>query len=300
MKHYKWLITGAIILVLPILLVGCMSRAEYEALESSYNTLQEEHTTLQEECTTLRADYAALLLEKISIAEEVENLQDQLGELEDSLSLYENTGIRVYKGIPSHLQIMKSWDSIDYVKLCDNSSAHNPTWEELMDFLEKDETDTHFYFTNLCGWFAESVHNNAEATGIRAALVIVNFEEGIGHALNAFNVVDKGLVFIDCTGEGLESIQPCYPLTYTIGDIGSEDKIAYVKRGYPIGFISLNMPYSLEYSEYERWQNDVEIMRQEFDLASFSLLRDIIKESDTNLGSFFESGEVVKSIEIYW
>lgn len=304
MEHHKWLIAGIVILTLPILLVGCVSKSEYETLESSYNTLQEEYITLQEEYTALRANYASLLKDKISIVEEVENLQEQLEELEDSLSLYKETGIKVYEGIPSDTKIIKSLILMEYVELRDNSSAHNPTWEELMSFLKRDRTDAQFYGVNLCGWFAESVHNNAEAARIKAAIVLVNFEEGEGHALNAFNVVDRGLVFVDCTGEWLKPIPMYNPfmITYTIGDTGSNDTIAYVKKGCPIGNINTNMPYGLEYSEYERWQSDVEKMKARFDKTDANYeLGEIVRESDSRLGSFFgPSEELVKSIEIYW
>ena len=90
------------------------------------------------------------------------------------------------------------------------------------------------------------------------------------------------------------------PTSYTIGDTGSNDTIAYVKRGYPIGNISINMPYGLEYSEYRRWQEDVEKMRQRFLSAPDSQLGNITDESNLLLDTFFESGGIVESIEIYW
>lgn len=57
----------------------------------------------------------------------------------------------------------------------------------------------------MCADFAEELHNNAESTGIRAAFVAVElgpcsyFPSIGGHALNAFETTDRGLVFIDCT-----------------------------------------------------------------------------------------------------
>ena len=52
----------------------------------------------------------------------------------------------------------------------------------------------------MCGSFAEDLHNNAEAKGIRSAFVAVHFYTGLPHAVNAFKTVDKGLVYIDVTG----------------------------------------------------------------------------------------------------
>jgi hypothetical protein len=78
----------------------------------------------------------------------------------------------------------------------------------LKTFLLKDGTDSHEYdFTSfVCADFAEMLHNNAEAASIRSAYVCValgpcsSYLSGGGHALNAFETIDRGLVYIDCTG----------------------------------------------------------------------------------------------------
>jgi hypothetical protein len=90
-----------------------------------------------------------------------------------------------------------------------NPNALDPTWEQLSDFLQNDLTDQNRYIDNLytCGNYAEDIFNHAESAGIRAAVVCISFKDDYGgHALNAFKTIDKGLVFIDCTGEP-ESIQ---------------------------------------------------------------------------------------------
>ena len=99
------------------------------------------------------------------------------------------------------------------IGLINNPNATNPTYAELKAFVEEDTTDTNDYLEHprigyVCADFAEDVHNNAEAAGIRAASVSVDFEEGgEGHALNAFDTIDRGLVYIDCTGQSY----PCGP-----------------------------------------------------------------------------------------
>lgn len=93
------------------------------------------------------------------------------------------------------------------ITLRNNSNAGNPTWDELKAFLATDKTDEHPYdfLTFVCADFAEMLHNNAETAGIRAAFVTVNlgpcsyYATGGGHALNAFETTDRGLVYIDCT-----------------------------------------------------------------------------------------------------
>jgi hypothetical protein len=93
------------------------------------------------------------------------------------------------------------------IVLRNNPQAHNPTWDELKSFLKDDATDRHLYqpgrFT--CGDFAEMLHNNAEAAGIRAAIVAIELISPsipggiINHSLDAFETTDRGLVYIDDT-----------------------------------------------------------------------------------------------------
>lgn len=96
------------------------------------------------------------------------------------------------------------------IELINNPDATDPTFAELVAFIEKDRTDEYPYIVGppknafICSDFAETVHNNAEAAGIRAAWVGIEIEgETEGHALNAFETTDLGLVYIDCTGKGL-------------------------------------------------------------------------------------------------
>jgi len=94
------------------------------------------------------------------------------------------------------------------IELVNNENARNPSWQELLDFLRSDNTDEIQYdkSTFVCADFAERLHNNAEKTGWRAAYVSLrlgpslNYPSGSGHALNAFEVTDLGIVFVDDTG----------------------------------------------------------------------------------------------------
>jgi hypothetical protein len=86
------------------------------------------------------------------------------------------------------------------ITLHNNQNAKNPTWGELMSFLQRDTTDQIPYVVGsfVCADYAERLHNNAEGAGIRAAYVCVKLS-GVGHACNAFRTTDRGLVFIDDT-----------------------------------------------------------------------------------------------------
>jgi len=89
----------------------------------------------------------------------------------------------------------------------------NPTWNQLKAFLLTDKTDElqYVYPTFVCENFARTLQTNAKKAGWRCAIVSLDmtgytdpYKLGIasnaGHACNAFQTTDKGLVYIDCTG----------------------------------------------------------------------------------------------------
>ncbi|MCX6007848.1 MAG: hypothetical protein NTZ34_11415, partial [Chloroflexi bacterium] len=94
-----------------------------------------------------------------------------------------------------------------YIVLRNNPNAHKPSWTELKAFLESDSTDRHAYIagTYTCGDFAETLHNNAEVAGIRAAIVAIELKSPVmagailNHSLNAFETTDRGIMYIDDT-----------------------------------------------------------------------------------------------------
>ncbi len=78
-------------------------------------------------------------------------------------------------------------------------SLRDPTYHEIRQFLAEDRTDANKYVEGeyICSDFAADVNNNAEAQGIRCALVEIKYTGGSGHAVVAFQTVDRGLTFIE-------------------------------------------------------------------------------------------------------
>ena len=75
---------------------------------------------------------------------------------------------------------------------------HNPTYQELREFIARDLTDSNPYIKGvyMCADFAADVNNNAEFQGIRAAYVIIHAREW-NHAIVAFETVDRGIIFVE-------------------------------------------------------------------------------------------------------
>lgn len=168
----------------------------------------------------------------------------------------------------------------EYIYLINNADAGNVSFETLKDFIVSDQTDKDLYVPGMqmCGHFAETLHNNAEKIGVRAAVVIVEFEDGSApHALNAFQTTDKGLVYLDCTGSRrtpADFEEWLYKLFYPIG----QDRMAYMVKGKEYGTILLEDAESTEYSYY----------------AGYS--KSWIKDEHF----FFARPGIVKSVMIYW
>ena len=80
-------------------------------------------------------------------------------------------------------------------------TLRNPTREEAVAFMEEDKTsdneyDDSDYGIYVCTHFSRDVCNNAEAEGLRCAIVHVVFPDS-GHAIVAFDTIDEGLVYFE-------------------------------------------------------------------------------------------------------
>ena len=214
----------------------------------------------------------------------------------------------IYHNIqPRHLKS----PSGESARLVNNDEASPPTWQELMAFLEADTTDRKPYNADsfACVAFAEELHNNAEAAGIEAAFVGVQFEgREVGHALNAFNTTDRGLVFIDCTSP-VQSDMSYLPMlelddeeTGDGGEVVGADKVAYVELGKEYGVISIEVATSPEYSFYqaylaerEQYGLDVEAFNQ--DLGAYNQMVDAFNQKVEAYNQALEAYE--QEVEAY-
>jgi hypothetical protein len=75
----------------------------------------------------------------------------------------------------------------------------DPTYQEALLFMASDQTDQNVYLSGqyTCENFASELKDSAFWTGFRCGYVIVNFDAGIGHAINVFNTTDRGMIFVE-------------------------------------------------------------------------------------------------------
>jgi len=87
-------------------------------------------------------------------------------------------------------------------------SLRNPSFQEMLEFIAKDNTNERQYAEGeyVCVDFSHQVNNNAEAQGIRCAVVDIFYPDGKGHTIVAFETTDKGLQFVEPQFDHLVSV----------------------------------------------------------------------------------------------
>ncbi len=149
-----------------------------------YNTLQSRLDNAQYEIDALKANLAALRDNYENLQADYEGLQGDYEGLQDD-----------------YVKLRADYESS--LERLEQSTLKNPTWSELRNLLEQDDTDTLTYLENSfdCTGFAITLRDHAWRYSIRGAYVEVGFSGKEGHALNCFQTTDKGTVFVACQHE---------------------------------------------------------------------------------------------------
>ena len=289
----KAILGVSVLLVLLFFMPSCASGVSQE----EYNALQGRLDSAQGEIDALQANLAALQENYEGLQADYESLRGDYTSLQAS-----------YEG------------SLERLK---QSELEDPTWSELKEFLELDDTDTLTYTENSfdCTGFAITLRDRTWRYGMRCAFVELGFADGTGHALNAFETTDEGLIYVDDT---------------------QADWIAYIEIGQPYRAIHLDAvkseyiacsgdpdefwgspdyrthpnPFSYDYcvDYYRRVQFHEESMvaynvavkefnsgSREWTSSQLESWRENLEALEEDLGSIlFKPAEVVETVEVYW
>jgi len=282
----KVILGVSVLMALMLLLSSCasgISQEEYRTLQSSLNSAQLEIDTLKANMTTLQDSY--------------NELQADYGNLQDD-----------YASSLERLQ---------------QSALENPTWAELEKFLRLDDTDTIPYVENSfdCSGFAITLRDRAWRYGMRCAYVEIGFAAGEGHAINAFETTDKGLIYVDVTGadqiDYVEIGQQCGSIhldavkSEYIACDGSPDRF-----WGSLDYTTHSNPFS--YSYYVDYQERVQFYKESIEahneaVAAYNSgrggwtysqltewLENIEALEEDLVPPFYEPMGIVGSVEIYW
>lgn len=125
--------------------------------------------------------------------------------------------------------------------LVPNPNATDPTFAQVVNFIKADPTDKKLYVSGVyeCDSMARDVYNNASKAGIRVGLVDIWLQGEDDQYDTCYNTTDKGLVFIDCTGDPTSGCSGC----------GDCDCIVNVTKGIIYHPHSLYSPYCRDYTQ---------------------------------------------------
>ena len=167
---------------------------------------QTEIADLTGQLSQLQSEYDAL---QSKYQSDLDGMQGQVDDLNEELAALQ----------VDYNTLQQSYNTL--INGTGQSGLRNPTWAELYTLLIQDDTDTITYDSQSydCSGYAITIRDHVNRLGIRAAYVEIELPGSAGHALNAFDTTDKGLVYIDDT-EG--------------------DKVGYVKAGQPYGTIGID------------------------------------------------------------
>jgi hypothetical protein len=328
----RWLVVVIVFVLSLLLLISCSITQE------QYDAVKDEITSLHNEASMLQSDLTSLQEENMALNENLRTKEQTYTELETDFKELQvkNKELRAlqveFEELQADYQKTKSLQAEfenlqdDYQNLLERSkqsTLSNPSWLELKSFLEQDDTDTLTYDKTSfdCDGFAITLRDRALPFGYRCAFIGLSFGEVVGHALNAFETTDRGIIFVDAT---------------------EHDTIAYVQQGQPYGMISLDVvksdyincegdpnsfwyelsweshanPFSYDY--YVTYQKRQDFLHQSIDAFnkavieynsgstkwSHSQLDKWSKNLDSleqDVGSIrYETMGVVRNIEIYW
>ena len=314
-NRWKMSSRGAIILlsVLILILLGSLA----VTLNSFTATVKEKNLQISKLQTWLKGNITYYNATISSLKSKIANLQD---ELRSAISQNEKLKSIIDALNKNYTKLLEKYERLLNATL--KPSLKNPTWEELKEFLGSDATDKLEYKPGEfdCTGFAITLRDHAWDLGFRCAFVEVEFADGSGHNLNAFQTVDKGLIFIDCV-EG--------------------DTIAYVQIGKPYGRIALknvkkryidcsgdpsrfwgNLNYTthpspFSYSYFEEYQRRVKFLNEtikaynkaveeckkgegKYSYSQLQKWRENIEALKDEICPIYQLSDIVRNIETYW
>lgn len=152
-----------------------------------------------------------------------------------------------------------------YPTVTEHRDAKPVSFGELEAFLARDDTEDRSYVMPdyTCLDFAVSLHDRAEAAGVRCGVVTVAFsDQARGHAFDAFPTSDRGIVYVDCTGTNQSN---------RTGDLPSADNIAdnivYLQNGSELGELPMTrVNGSLDYGFYVDVKSRITAYKEKWNL----------------------------------
>ncbi len=177
-----------------------LTKTELEATKGDLNSTKTELALTNEELDSTKIELESTSIKLGTTETELQSTKDELYSVETELA----STLDSLDTIQAELDITRDALTdleISYEGLMTGHgyTIKDPTYREMMSFLRADDTDKADYVKGEyeCTEFATDLCNSVEEEGIRCAYVTLKFPGGNGHAIVAFNTVDKGLIYIE-------------------------------------------------------------------------------------------------------
>lgn len=177
-----------------------LTKTELEATKGELDSTKTELVLTDEELDSTKTELESKSIklgttetELQSTKEELHSVETELASTLDSLDTIQ-AEMDITRDALTDLEI-----SYDGLMTGHGYTIKDPTYREMMSFLRADDTDKAEYIKGKyeCTGFATDLCNSAETEGIRCAYVTLKFPGGNGHAIVAFNTIDKGLIYVE-------------------------------------------------------------------------------------------------------
>jgi len=179
-----------------------LTKTELDSTQTQLESTKAKLASTETELRSAEMELAATEMELQSLTDRLKSVETELAAALDSLDTVQ-AKLEEKEAELAELQI-----NYDGLMAGHGYTIKDPSYRDLMRFLAEDDTDKLTYIEGEyeCTEFATTLCNRAEDEGIRSGYVTISFPDGKGHAIVAFNTIDKGLIYIEPQHDDLVEI----------------------------------------------------------------------------------------------
>lgn len=201
-----------------------ITRAALSATQTQLDATQNELGTAKGELDSTKTELESTVVELASTETELQARKEDLQSAETEMASTLDTLSTIQSEMDEkESELTELQTSYEGLMTGHGYTIKDPTYKEMMSFIKEDDTDESEYLTGEyeCTDFTTRLCNNAEEKGIRCAYVTIRFPGGNGHAIVAFNTIDKGLIYIEPQYDDLVNIEIGKPFYKCVVPTGS-------------------------------------------------------------------------------
>jgi len=158
---------------------------------SEINSLKTDHDDKIDQLLDIMVDFQDI---SFNLEKDVDALTEDLNDTKNEMSFMKE------KWEETNESLEEKDSELESLRAGTKYNLHDPTYNEVASFISSDTTDETPFDSDTfdCENYVLEVNNNAEAQGIRCAMIVMYFDgTDTGHAIVGFNTVDRGMVYVE-------------------------------------------------------------------------------------------------------